>query len=154
MARIGGNDPACERAQAWGSLELDGELSQLERALLAAHVRRCDACEARIAEMRGVTAALRSAPLEQPATPVFVPRRRPRVVTRLAIAATLAVLAAGVGGLAGSLGKDERENRPPPAQPDLALLPSADDLRDVQGVRPRVGEGGGAVEPPDPVGGV
>ena len=104
--------------------------------------------------MRAMTEELRRAPLERPTRPLLVPRRRARVVTRLAIAATLAVLAAGVGGLAGSLDDDEREDAPPPAQTDLALLPSADDLRDVQRVRPRVGEGGGMVEPPDPVGGV
>ena len=142
----------CDRAQAWASLELDGELSQLERALLAAHIRRCESCAPRVAEVRAVTAALRRAPLERPTRTLFVPRRRTRVATRLALAATLAVLAAGVGGLAGSLG-EEREDRPPPPQPDLALLPSADVLRDVEGVR-RPGEQRRPFVPPDRVGGV
>jgi anti-sigma factor RsiW len=134
-------DRGCERAQSWASLELDGELSQLERVLLATHLRRCDACAERVAGMRAVTVALRSAPLEAPAAPVFVAssrnsRSRP-LALRIALAATLTAVAAGLGVLAGSIGGGS----PVPAAPsndDLALLPvpQSDSLRDQQGIRP------------------
>ena len=64
QAMTGVFDRGCERAQAWASLELDGELSQLERALLATHLRGCAACAETVAGMRALTAALRDAPLE------------------------------------------------------------------------------------------
>ena len=35
---------ACERAMQWISLELDGELSQLERAALGRHIDGCARC--------------------------------------------------------------------------------------------------------------
>ena len=34
----------CDRARAWAALAPDGELSELERKLLDAHVVRCGAC--------------------------------------------------------------------------------------------------------------
>src|SRR4026208_1950882 len=61
-------DRGCERAQAWASLELDGELSQIERALLATHVRGCAACAETVAGVRTLTHAPRNAPLEPRAT--------------------------------------------------------------------------------------
>jgi predicted anti-sigma-YlaC factor YlaD len=128
----------CERAQEWVSLELDGELSQLEGALLAVHLRRCGACAVRAAEMGAVAGALRDAPLERPTRPL-VPaearERRPRpLAVRLAVAATLAALAAGLGVVAGSVGGDAAAP-PPAADSDIALRPSADDDRDVRRMR-------------------
>ena len=130
----------CERAHAWASLELDGELSQLERALLRAHLRRCEACTASAGEMRAFTSALREAPLELPSRSLYVPgahttaRRRHVFAARLALAATLAVLAAGLGALAGSLG--EAPDAPStPSDSAIALLPSDDELRDVRRLR-------------------
>ncbi|MDQ4018324.1 MAG: zf-HC2 domain-containing protein, partial [Actinomycetota bacterium] len=61
MARFGRNDRACERAQAWASLDVDGELSQLERGLLAAHLRRCAACAVATTELRAATELVRGA---------------------------------------------------------------------------------------------
>ncbi len=134
-------DGGCERAQAWASLELDGEISQLERVLLGAHLRRCAPCAASVGELRALTEALRSAPLERPDRPLWAPARsdeRPRrpLAARLAVAAVLAVLAAGLGVVAGSLGREDAPSAPP-SQPDLALLPSADDLRDRRVLPPR-----------------
>ena len=42
----------CERAREWASLRLDGELSELERALLDAHTRNCAACAEYVADDR------------------------------------------------------------------------------------------------------
>jgi predicted anti-sigma-YlaC factor YlaD len=89
----------CERARFWASLRLDGELSELEGALLDAHLARCAGCQA-VAEGFGVsTIALRSAPLEH-AAPVAVdlPRSPRRLLATIAVAAVLllGVIAGGV----------------------------------------------------------
>ena len=144
------DDRSCERARAWVSLDLDGELSQLEGALLAAHLRRCEACAAAAATMRAVTDALRAAPLEAPASPVSVlAKEKPRhLAVRLALAATLAALAAGLGIVAGSI--DRGGDAPAgPTDGDIALLPtpSPDDRRDFQRIRPRDGGPEDAVPP-------
>jgi predicted anti-sigma-YlaC factor YlaD len=89
----------CSRARFWASLRVDGELSELEGALLDAHLGRCADCRTYAEGVAGATAALRSAPLER-ATPIVVaaPARPGRIVAGL-VAATLVVLAAVVGGL-------------------------------------------------------
>jgi anti-sigma factor RsiW len=128
----------CARAQAWASLELDGELSQLESALLEAHLRRCAACAVSVADLRSLTAAIREAPLEEPAEPTFVatPARevsRPRALAvRIAVAATLAALAGGLGVVAGTVSGGSGEPTAP--EPELVLL-NPDRQRDVGGVR-------------------
>ncbi len=134
-------DRGCERAQEWASLELDGELSQLERVLLATHLRRCAACAESVAGMRAMTSALRAAPFERLSAPAFVvtaqkPRSRP-LALRLALAATLAVVAAGLGMFAGTLGNTSPSQPPASTTPDLAfVVPGPDAKRDVQGLRP------------------
>jgi len=90
---------ACERVHEQVSLELDSELSQLERRMVAAHLERCADCRAFRETVRRFTEELRAAPLE-------VPRRRPVVVARprrislagaqLGAAATLAIAALGL----------------------------------------------------------
>ena len=42
--RSGSSAQRCDRARRWISLEIDGELSAFERAVLDAHVLRCDDC--------------------------------------------------------------------------------------------------------------
>jgi anti-sigma factor RsiW len=128
----------CSRAQAWASLELDGELSQLECALLEAHLRRCAACAVRVADLRALTVAIREAPLEQLSEPAFTstPAReasRPRTLAvRIAVAATLAALAGGLGVVAGTLSSGSGEPTAP--EPELVLL-NPDGQRDVGRVR-------------------
>ena len=130
----------CERAHALASLDLDGELSQLERALMREHLRRCEACAASAGEMRAFTTALREAPLELPSRSLYVPGarnpvpRRRAFAARLALAATLAMLAAGLGVLTGSLGHAPSAPATP-SDPAIALLPSNDELRDVRRLR-------------------
>jgi anti-sigma factor RsiW len=131
-------DRACEHAQSWASLELDGELSQLERARLETHLRGCAACAETVAGMRTLTAALREAPFEPLDRPVVVITARERrarpLAVRLALAATLAAVAAGLGVLAGTLGPTSPAPQEP-SVPDIALL-DADGKRDLQGIRP------------------
>jgi anti-sigma factor RsiW len=90
----------CERAREWGSLGLDGELSELERVLLDSHLRRCAACAAYVVEITAITETIREAELEPVPQPVTIPlRRRLAYASRAwpAGAAAAAVLAVTVG---------------------------------------------------------
>jgi predicted anti-sigma-YlaC factor YlaD len=85
---------SCERMRAAAALEVDGALSQLELAVLDAHVARCAECHTFRREIAELTAALREAPAEPFRAHLILPyRRRYRtVVTRVAaVAATVAV---------------------------------------------------------------
>ena len=90
----------CERAREWASLRLDGELSELERALLDAHTRRCGACADYVEEIGAITASIRSADREEVPRPVVLPLRRSFAWATRALqagAATAAVLAITAG---------------------------------------------------------
>jgi predicted anti-sigma-YlaC factor YlaD len=87
----------CERAREWASLRADGELSELESALLDAHLCRCAPCRSFARGAEELTAALRAARLERPAPLALVlPRRRPALHALQAVLATAFVVAAGV----------------------------------------------------------
>ena len=92
---------ACERATQWTSLDLDGELTELERAALARHLERCDGCRAASAELGGFTKLLREAQLAEPSRPVVVaaPGRARLRATRRAVVAAVAASAAVIAGL-------------------------------------------------------
>ena len=94
---------ACERAQQWISLELDGELSELELAALGRHLETCASCRAVRARVGGFTWMLRDEPLLELQRPVVVAapfRSRAKLARRggavLAFAAAVGVLAAAV----------------------------------------------------------
>jgi anti-sigma factor RsiW len=53
----------CERASQWISLDLDGELSQLEQAALARHLVGCARCQAVSNEVSSFTRLMREARL-------------------------------------------------------------------------------------------
>lgn len=92
----------CDRARQWASLELDGELSSFERALLENHLVGCPSCTEFRAEISGLTGALRAAPYE-PFAGVVLGRIRRRVGLRLApAAAAMAVAAVGLGSILAS----------------------------------------------------
>jgi anti-sigma factor RsiW len=116
----------CDRARAWASLELDGELSQLEQTRLAAHVSRCEPCAVFVASLRSVTEIVRTAPLEARERPFRFPPRVPvvrerRLALRLALATSLAALAAGFGAVAGLLARGSEEPVTP-TDGDVALI--------------------------------
>ena len=69
----------CERVRGQISLELDGELSRLEQALVEAHIEHCESCRLYRADLLSFTGQLRAAPLEQLTRPVTLPRRQRRV---------------------------------------------------------------------------
>jgi hypothetical protein len=98
------NPTACERARIWLSLQLDAELSQLERTLLESHLSRCADCAAAGDRLDFVTAALRSTPPQRPPGSV-VPRLPTRGSLRAFYAAAGAALATTVAlGGVGVLG--------------------------------------------------
>ena len=87
----------CETARECVSLRLDGELSELEEAMLRRHLAGCEDCRTFAAAAVAFTTRLRSAPLETLA-PSYeaVPQRgtRRRFVGVGAVAAALAASAA------------------------------------------------------------
>jgi anti-sigma factor RsiW len=93
----------CERVRGQISVSLDGELSQLERAMIASHLERCTACEVYEAEVRSFTHALREAPLEPMARPVVIHRRRRQIGARVQVAAAAAVAIAALVGAGEAL---------------------------------------------------
>jgi predicted anti-sigma-YlaC factor YlaD len=93
----------CDRVRAQVSLEVDGELSQLERRMLRAHLDRCEDCSTFSAEVQGFTREIRSAPLEPVGRPVAIPRLRRPSFARVQVAAVAAVFVAAAG-IAGQLG--------------------------------------------------
>lgn len=145
MGRFLSDEANCARVRAWVSHEVDGELSQLERLFLAAHVRRCSECARFAEDVRGFTQVVRSTPLEQLGRTLEIPSRRPARVgftRRVAIATALITLAGGLGVLAGS-GGGGPSSESTSAVGDVALVipKSADrelrDLRRVKAQQPR-----------------
>jgi predicted anti-sigma-YlaC factor YlaD len=93
----------CERARQWASVELDGEISTFERALLADHLGKCPECRAFSADVAGLTEALRAAPYE-PFEGITIGRMRRRVRVALApVAVAAAVAAIGLGSILASV---------------------------------------------------
>jgi anti-sigma factor RsiW len=93
---------ACERARTWVSLSHDGELSELERRLLEAHLDRCTACASFATEIEYVVGELRAAPLEPTTgTLTSVTWRRRQVTPAIRVAGRIgAVAAAAAAGIA------------------------------------------------------
>ena len=89
----------CQRVREQVSLQLDDELSQLERRMLAAHLARCPDCHEFAEEIVAFTDELRNAPLEVLERPVVVqrPRRLAAVRLQAGVAAALAFAALGLG---------------------------------------------------------
>jgi anti-sigma factor RsiW len=102
------------------SASLDGELSEVERAALDAHLASCARCRAYAAGAAETARLLRAAPLEALDFPVALPSRRLAVARRLQVAAAAAALAVtvGLGALVGSVGSGEPSR--PGTSPRLA----------------------------------
>jgi len=89
----------CERARTWAALAPDGELSELERKLLDAHLQRCSACAHFALDVAAVAAELRAAAPQPLPRPLSVPiwRRRPVYARVRAVGAAAAVAAMALG---------------------------------------------------------
>lgn len=109
----------CERVRAQVSLLLDGESSQLERRMVAAHLTRCADCRAFEQSVAEFTAELRAAPLEPISRPVVIPRSR-RISIRSAQVGVAAVVAIALLGVANRAGVEqlqrEKAARPVPSE--------------------------------------
>ena len=101
----------CHRTRQHVSLRLDTELSELEEALVAAHLRRCEVCCAFAVDLEAFTETLRAAPLAEPSVQFQLPRRPARIgvaragtaaVSAVAVAITAAIAVGGVVGLHSS----------------------------------------------------
>ncbi len=90
----------CERARSWAALAPDGELSELERKLLDAHVVRCGACSRFAVHVAAIAGELRAAALQPLPRPISIPVwRRRHVYARVRMvgaAAAVAVMAFGI----------------------------------------------------------
>jgi len=108
---MGTESRSCERAREWASLRVDRELSELESALLQAHLGRCVACHAYVAECEAIALRLRDAELERLDHTVSLARvgsRRPLRLVQVGVAAALVAAAAGLGSLYGTVGAHPR----------------------------------------------
>jgi anti-sigma factor RsiW len=101
MKLLGRSSADCGRVRALASQALDDELSEIERSAVTAHAQACASCDTVIATMRGVTEAVRAAPLLESAPPAVPVARRRRFVpvqaARVAAFAAALVLAALAG---------------------------------------------------------
>jgi predicted anti-sigma-YlaC factor YlaD len=133
----------CERARQWSSLRLDGELSELEGALLDKHLETCGSCVSFDERLTATALSLRTTPPEPSRIHFQIPKRT-RVPfpasRRVAVAAIAAALA--LGSLVGSM-LQRPAPTPAPQGPQISLL-----TRDVTQLRqiPR----GKQIVPPAP----
>ncbi len=108
----------CERFRALASLELDGELAELEHAMLDSHLTHCASCRAYRADVAAFTQELGAAapePLERPVV-LPAPRRRSLRSAQVAAAAALA-LAVGLGTTLGTLRSTQGSTREATSMP-------------------------------------
>jgi anti-sigma factor RsiW len=95
--RAGLTSVVCDRVRAQVSLELDGELSQLEQRMLTAHLERCADCARYADDVRDLTERIRAAPPALMQRPVVVRHRRAIMTTRIQIGVAAAFALAGLG---------------------------------------------------------
>jgi hypothetical protein len=98
-------DHDCAGIRELISLELDGELSELDSFRLESHLVHCPQCTALKAELASLTFALRAVPLEQLDRPISLPHRARWSLRPLQVGAAVAAVAvaAGLAGLVGTV---------------------------------------------------
>lgn len=117
----------CSRARFWVSLRLDGQLSELEGALLGAHLVDCEACRSFADESAVTTEELRAAPAAELAPVRIDLPRRPRKPLVIAFAAAVIAAAAVAGGVVRDVLAPAPESAP--ARP-VAIVASSVELND------------------------
>ena len=166
MARM--RTDVCNREREWISLALDGELSEFEQVVMAAHLRRCADCRAFAADVRGFTTTVRAARAEPLETRVWLgdPRRslraarlRRRVAPVASAAAAVAAVFVGVTFVPDGerIGAGEGATRagtpfldPAPTNELLLAVRRQALAEGKQAVLPEVPGGIGAMKPPLP----
>lgn len=133
----------CVRVREQVSLELDGELSQLEQRMLGTHLERCPRCAAYASNVRDFTERMRAAPHALMQRPVVVRRRSPLTTVRLqaGVAAAFALAALGLAtqlavSPAESSSLARFEGRPTLSPPRTAVEQEQAILRVVKAGRP------------------
>jgi predicted anti-sigma-YlaC factor YlaD len=121
----------CAETRELVSLELDGELSELESARLQSHLQHCAGCRELRAELGRLTLSLRAAPLEQLERPIALPQRARWSLRPLQVGAAAAAIAvaAGLGGLVGTVRSHA------PAQQPFAQSGPADGVDAIRAAR-------------------
>jgi len=139
----------CDRAREWSSLRVDGELSEIEDALLEKHLGGCPDCRSFEADLHSVAHVLRSSPPEVSAFAFRMPARpavRFPVSRRLAVAAVAVALA--LGSFVGSMLERPATLRKQPAHQvswlthDLTQLRQLPRQQQLKPVAPQHGTGG------------
>jgi hypothetical protein len=138
----------CDRVRSQVSLDLDGELSMLERAMVSRHLERCAACSSFSDDVATFTRSLRDAPLEKPGRLLFVPRLRRSFVGDVRTAtfragaaaagiAAVLMLAFGSNGVVGSKGFPRSPSSAPayPQSIDYELTLMEQEIGKSNGVR-------------------
>jgi len=87
----------CERMRGYVSASLDDELSEVERAMVEAHLVWCPTCQAFAADGVETARVLRETPAEELNFPIVLPGRRLAVARKLQVAAAAAAIALAVG---------------------------------------------------------
>lgn len=125
---VGRPSRTCERARASISADLDGELSEVEEAMLRRHLRQCSSCSAFRVESRAFTDALRHVELEVYSvgfSPVTARRRWPGQVRRVIPAVAAAVLFVTVGGTLGRMVGERNQAEPATALANVRSISSS-----------------------------
>jgi predicted anti-sigma-YlaC factor YlaD len=105
----------CHRTRQQISLGLDSELSELEEALVAAHLERCATCRAFATEIEAFTETLRLAPPVELSMQIRLPRRRARIGVGYAGSAAVAAISVAIA-LVGVVGLPSSPNRIPASE--------------------------------------
>lgn len=120
----------CARARFWVSLRVDGELSELEGALLDAHLGRCAQCAEFATGATLSTAWLRAAPLEHSApVMIAVPKAAPRRAAFGVVAAAVVLASALVAGFVHGTGTSGRTSALRPTVSVVSSVETPDELR-------------------------
>src|ERR687888_2462420 len=85
----------CERIRRYAAWSVDGELSEMESAALAAHLATCTSCNAYAASLEEAARLVRQTPLEDLDFPIVLPSRRLRIARTVQVGAAAAAVAAG-----------------------------------------------------------
>jgi anti-sigma factor RsiW len=116
----------CDRARAAISFEVDGELSELELAVLRRHLRQCERCVSFRADTMAFSEMLRAAPLEEYSvgfSPISV-RHWPHRLRRVVPAVAAVVLFIGMGSTLSRVVSQPDPVVPPPAPTGIRNLSS------------------------------
>lgn len=126
---VGRPSRSCEHARASISADLDGELSEVEQAMLRRHLRQCSGCSAFRVESRGFTDTLRHAQLEEYSVgfSLLTARRRrwPGQVRRVIPTVAAAVLFVTVGGTLGRAVGERNQAEPAPSIANVRSISSS-----------------------------